>query len=263
MNLTVYVTYNCNCNCSYCDILKKNIEMDISFYDFAIKNRNIVNIYMLGGEPSLYSCFDEMIKINKNNNIKTNIITNGYCIDNILKCDSIILSLDGIEEYNNLKRKNQNYQKCMDIIKYCKKNNIDITINKVIDYDELEKQYLGKNIEYLKSLNIPTNYIIANNMCWDLNRLNETIKFLNENDISTQHYNFNCSLNTMYLLYDSSIKKWIFSNCFVQEQFKKYHSRCIKCINNSKCMICFSHTKHNSWVTSLRCNSTMGVDTFG
>jgi hypothetical protein len=52
--------------------------------------------------------------------IKTNIITNGYCIDNILKCDSnnSKFGWDRKKEYNKFKRKKPKLSKMLDIIKY-------------------------------------------------------------------------------------------------------------------------------------------------
>jgi len=69
--LTIFLTKKCNFDCSFCN-LHDNSHNDISFEKlksyiswiekFIIKNRpKILVIKLIGGEPTVYSQFDELI----------------------------------------------------------------------------------------------------------------------------------------------------------------------------------------------------------
>ncbi|MBM4128876.1 MAG: radical SAM protein, partial [Nitrospira sp.] len=87
--LQFYPTLECNFSCSFCfnrnikpfrEMSVKNLERFLS----VISDIGVKEIDMLGGEPTLYSHFHELIELIKEKNLKTTISTNGSAVE-ILK----------------------------------------------------------------------------------------------------------------------------------------------------------------------------------
>ncbi len=86
--LQVFITNVCNLKCEGCFakniISENNKHMTIEEYTKAIKafiEKGGKQINLLGGEPLLHPQLKEILKINKDNNIKTTIYTNGYFLN--------------------------------------------------------------------------------------------------------------------------------------------------------------------------------------
>lgn len=110
--LTVFVTNQCNLNCSHCSLLDIQTFKDgINYFLVNFKHGNSVNIQFLGGEPLLNFSFikdavDFLKKAGKNNNFKFtySITTNGTLlnrkeIQDFLICNNfnVTVSIDGEE----------------------------------------------------------------------------------------------------------------------------------------------------------------------
>src|SRR3989338_2532144 len=90
--LQVFITNVCNLRCTGCFarniIGENNHEIGLEEYgkviaDFVSKGGKQVNL--LGGEPLLHSKLLEIIALNKDNNLKTTIYTNGYFLNRFKK----------------------------------------------------------------------------------------------------------------------------------------------------------------------------------
>lgn len=78
------LTYNCNKNCSYCFAKGENerFPKEMSLDDFKLlldwfKKQRIKKISLLGGEPTTYSKFKEVMALLKKNGIEITLFTNG------------------------------------------------------------------------------------------------------------------------------------------------------------------------------------------
>lgn len=90
--LQIFITNICNLNCEGCfarSIIKKsNSHISIEEYQKTVKTfleKGGKQINLLGGEPLLHPNLKEILEINKKNNIKTTIYTNGYFINKYSK----------------------------------------------------------------------------------------------------------------------------------------------------------------------------------
>ncbi len=92
--LQVFITTCCNLNCRGCFARKvmgkRNQHISIEEYKAVLKKfkeRRGVQINLIGGEPLLHPKLKEIIQLNKEENIKTTIYTNGYFIKKYTKKD--------------------------------------------------------------------------------------------------------------------------------------------------------------------------------
>jgi len=86
--LQIFITNECNLRCNGCfarDIIKNDSSyMSLEEYQKVISEflkRDGKQINLLGGEPLLHPNIREIVNINKKENIKTTIYTNGYFLD--------------------------------------------------------------------------------------------------------------------------------------------------------------------------------------
>lgn len=85
--LQVFITNRCNLSCKGCfarKVMTDERDMPLSEYQTVIDgflDREGKQITLLGGEPLLHPNLREMIKINKDNDLKTTIYTNGKFIN--------------------------------------------------------------------------------------------------------------------------------------------------------------------------------------
>jgi len=102
------LTKHCNLNCLYCGAYApqyKQTEMDFRYFSFLIKilskNKQLPNIILSGGEPTLHSKFNKIIKKLEKYNFNIFLISNLIKIPNIEKEINIIFSihLDYLEIY--------------------------------------------------------------------------------------------------------------------------------------------------------------------
>lgn len=90
--LQVFITNACNLKCTGCFARKimadNNKYITLEEYSSAVKTfleKGGQQINLLGGEPLLHPELKQILKINKDNNIKTTIYTNGYFLDRYSK----------------------------------------------------------------------------------------------------------------------------------------------------------------------------------
>ena len=103
------ITRNCNLRCAFCgqwgnngffsDASGEEMNLDDWKKIIAELKADKPTITVWGGEPLVSSCFDEIITELKQNDFKTEIVTNGVLIDKhkktIQAVDTVYLSLDG------------------------------------------------------------------------------------------------------------------------------------------------------------------------
>jgi len=92
--LQVFITNACNLSCEGCfaesTIKENNLHMRIEEYEKAIANflkKGGKQINLLGGEPLIHPKLKEIMAINKSNEIKTTIYTNGNLLNRFKKED--------------------------------------------------------------------------------------------------------------------------------------------------------------------------------
>ncbi len=255
MKLTIYLTYVCDCICSYCNIKKDNICFEYDDYvNILSLYPNITEVSFLGGEPTLHPKFLSFLKYNREHNHKNILITNASNISDIEYinyCDELIVSLDGTEEYNSNVRHYQNFDNALHFIKVCKENNKKISINKVVTYNELLNEHiLYSNIEFLKTLSVPTQYILVNDIQYDINIIETFKKYM----YLFNTYNKLCdkNKNDKYIIkYDFRLCSWIMTKCMFNDS--SYNKDCDKCVYNTMCLSCPKHDVFESDLSCFRC----------
>lgn len=84
--LQVFITNRCNLNCDGCfarKIMKDLEEISLEEYSFVIEDfmkKNGQQINLLGGEPLAHTKLREILEINRINELKTTVYTNGYLL---------------------------------------------------------------------------------------------------------------------------------------------------------------------------------------
>lgn len=182
---TAWLTTNrtCNNNCSWCyarNSLQSKTIMDLDNAQKLVDNlkkRNIKRIILIGGEPTIYPYFIDLIKYIRKENIRVSIATNGRKFSDISFASKVLdagingidISLKAITEenykrdtgsyglkemldgYNNLKKLNfkpsmsyvivdDNHNKFDDLVSFLLENNItDCSIQFVKPVLELDK----------------------------------------------------------------------------------------------------------------------------
>ena len=158
MNLVLYITNQCNLNCTYCFVNKNNQVMEFQTYKNIIEEykEKIDTITIFVGEPLLqFELIKKIIEYNEQNKYSYNYIinTNGiYINDNLIKlCKEknilINISLDGNQESNNKNRFGKKTFKLIENnIKIVKNKEIECIINYVITPNNIE--YIKESLEY-------------------------------------------------------------------------------------------------------------------
>lgn len=94
ISASLYLTYKCQLNCYFCYFkdkrLDKNKSKELNLLEWKdiilqLKSNNISYISLLGGEPTLFSEIDELLKFLENENMITTITTNGRNVSEELK----------------------------------------------------------------------------------------------------------------------------------------------------------------------------------
>lgn len=170
----------CNLNCSYCDTKwanEKNVPYEIKSEEELyndIKNVNIKNITLTGGEPLIQENIDRLLKLlSKDMELNIEIETNGsIALDNFKSIsDRISFTLDyklpgcGMEQFMNT----DNYKLITknDTVKFVVSDRNDLDVARMIieKYNLLEKTvvYLSSSFRDIKPEQI-VDYMLENNM---------------------------------------------------------------------------------------------------
>jgi len=153
--LILIVTERCNLKCSYCLRAANDKENEISFdelepiilkaYSFGYRNMGIT-----GGEPLLYSGFDELIRLLGKLRFHVFLETNGYLLDEecivLLRSHlggnvEFLTSLDSYQEKtNDLLRGEGAYSQALKTIKLIKDSGFKLNINTVVTPHNLNSE---------------------------------------------------------------------------------------------------------------------------
>lgn len=170
LTLDVQITNRCNYKCEYCYSLSNHKEMSEKTYNKVLKISKVLNINTLeicGGEPLLHSKFTKFTKLAK----KFNLIlkTNGMLIDKYIELISkyyswVCVSLDGLENQNNIMRKSETNVSSKDkfeipisSIKELKRRNKNIKILVGSLVSKLNYKNILKLGDYLVNYKIPVD----------------------------------------------------------------------------------------------------------
>lgn len=175
--LFIRVTENCNAKCFMCNFAgnKNGHMMSISEMFELVKKLEKYNFKLIkftGGEPLTNPYLKDFIKMLKNKNYYTSIITNGFLlpkkIDELANAglDQIIVSIDGVDKSSNdvLRGTDGIFDSAIKGIRICKEKypNIHVRVNTVVS---------DKNIELLCQLN--EMLLLENVDEWSLTPLKE------------------------------------------------------------------------------------------
>ena len=158
------LTTRCNEKCKYCyrflDIKENNYEKNEQILRKLIAD-GVKALTWTGGEALLYNGFSNLLKIAKENGVKSKLLTNGKILANnndIRKIcdylDSLSLSLDSMNDEINIKmgRGKDQFSNVKIVLEYLKNRNLKTTINTVVSKVNIE--YLEELGNFLKNYNI-------------------------------------------------------------------------------------------------------------
>lgn len=154
--ILLYVTDRCNLQCKYCvgnwsarKIRDFTTQEIIKIID-QCKELGSCHFTIHGGEILLRNDTAEIIDYLKKDKFYVNLVTNGILlpekIDEVMKVDSLCISLDGREENNDFNRGKGTYKAIMKAIKLAKQRGLKFNVQAT-----LTKKNVG-DIEYLAEL---------------------------------------------------------------------------------------------------------------
>ena len=146
MELDLHVTNRCNLLCAHCIYDANHKKMDDVTIDTvkrilpSMKRMQVKEVHLTGGEPLVNPDLYDMISILKDNEFVIRLQSNGILMtdDTVarlkkLAIDSVLISIDGLEEAHNFLRNNSNsYQYAQDAIKRCLNAGIFTRVNTVL-----------------------------------------------------------------------------------------------------------------------------------
>jgi MoaA/NifB/PqqE/SkfB family radical SAM enzyme len=241
------VTNNtCNLNCRYCyggygnrkgyrDYSTKELLKIID----ELKELGTQLITLHGGESLLRKDIGELINYAKHKGFYISFNTNGYLVSakiSEIKCvDTVVLSLDGLEESNDKNRGKGCYEKVMEAIDIVKQNHLPLVISATLTRDNMHDMRALAELGHLKNIRIQYsilyNHEVLKDRCaeivmsdaeirqtvqeiWNLKKQGYPI-YYSENVLEvTIHWPF--SYEKRYITQDDaySLKKAIFLPCY-------------------------------------------------
>lgn len=151
--LSLFITNRCNLRCKYCFVIDESIDKAIldseydkqelfsiidEFYDMGTRM-----IFMLGGEPLVHPDIHEIINYIVDKGIYLHVVTNGTLIekrlDAIKRAHVLCVSLDGIDEANDVMRGKGCFQRAVRGIKASVAAGIPTRIHAVLTRWNLDK----------------------------------------------------------------------------------------------------------------------------
>lgn len=156
----IILTKKCNKNCSYCFASKDNDEMSLSTFSSILDKIKSKHIQLLGGEPTLHSQFDEVLRLayNKEEIESITLISNFLFSDDILntlisfinknpkKIGFLINSTD-LDIGNRMEVFKKNYNKIYEVM-YSHNRELNVVCGITIDENKTYEYYL-QYIDYL------------------------------------------------------------------------------------------------------------------
>lgn len=149
--LELRLTNKCNLKCTYCSIWnRKTKEMSTEevFNIIDSVSKDCCFIHLSGGEPLLRKDIGAIIShIDKQDGIFLTIATNGYYLkeklDVIKKVNLVVLSLDGPRQLHDSLRGEGSYDKVIEALDICKRNNIKAAVNMTLT---------SRNLDYINDV---------------------------------------------------------------------------------------------------------------
>jgi MoaA/NifB/PqqE/SkfB family radical SAM enzyme len=133
------ITNKCNLDCRYCFVKVNTIyktDLDLEEWRqvvFDLKQRGCVAITLMGGEPLLFDGLNELVTYSKNLGLAVDLITNGIGIEKhigtIRKVNSVMVSLDGNMEENDINRGKNSFKHVIAAIRILKDYRVPVRIN--------------------------------------------------------------------------------------------------------------------------------------
>lgn len=141
------VTNRCNLACTYCygDYFNRKAQ-DFTTEELLnlikeLQGMGTRSIYISGGEPLLREDIGTIIETIRNRNILCFMNTNGLLVPDKIKClkglDSLVISLDGDEDANDINRGRGTFLKIIKAIKVARAEGLKVTTNTVINLSNL------------------------------------------------------------------------------------------------------------------------------
>ncbi|KKR03876.1 MAG: hypothetical protein UT30_C0017G0015 [Candidatus Uhrbacteria bacterium GW2011_GWF2_39_13] len=148
LEINIHITDKCNLKCTYCysNFYKRHND-DISLHDIkrivdSFYEMGVIEVSLIGGEPFLHPQFPEIVDYVKSKGLFCSAVTNGYfvskLIDTAKKLDMICVSIDGLNEVNDLTRGNGSFNKAIEALEIMQKNNINRSIRATLQKHNLQ-----------------------------------------------------------------------------------------------------------------------------
>ncbi|MBE5821365.1 MAG: radical SAM protein [Clostridiales bacterium] len=165
---------NCNNNCSWCyakNTLKNNCMMNIDKAKLAVdelQRRNVKKIVLIGGEPTIYPYFIELISYIHKKGIKVSVASNGRMFKDIEFAQKVKEA--GVFHVDmSIKATNEEM--------YIKNTQVDGYQQMIEGYHNMKKV----------GINVSASYLITND---DKNEFNKLIEFLQKENINSILFEF-------------------------------------------------------------------------
>lgn len=153
----ISITNNCNLRCKMCDIPSKKVtELNTDIWKNVIlhaKKLSCETIVFSGGEPLLRDDIFELIPFVRNNNMRTCVTSNGYCIDKTTAkrlfsagVNVVNVSIEGPEKIHDWLRGEGAFSKAVEAIGNLQEANIETTIATMVS------RYNYKSLNYIIEL---------------------------------------------------------------------------------------------------------------
>lgn len=150
----IFLTYNCDLKCPFCyyRLYQQRNHKDIPIESWLklideLKQLGVMRVLLVGGEPLVYPGLSTLIEKIVASNMRFQVITNGVrmrshgkaIIENAKRCDSVQISIDGMEETHDSMRGQGNWAKSIDALRWVKENGIKANVNSVISSKNLDE----------------------------------------------------------------------------------------------------------------------------
>ena len=164
MNLNVLVTERCNFQCKHCLFQCPNdVSLRVENLEKTIKGLlkyDLANVSFSGGECIMHPEFKRMVDIVVDNNLTYNFTSNGFLyaeylpiVQNSLdKLKKVRFSLDGMEETHDYIRKKGSYKKVIEAVYFYKSLGIETSISFVANKKNIDE--IEDVVKLCKKLNI-------------------------------------------------------------------------------------------------------------
>jgi MoaA/NifB/PqqE/SkfB family radical SAM enzyme len=160
IHLELELTRKCNFRCSYCNLQHENSrELDeqdiIRLLDKY--QRDIAFVFLTGGEPLLYSHFDDLVdNIRRRGGIYLYVTTNGSLFSRnigvLKKVNLVSFSLDGPRETHEAHRPAGSFEKIMEAMRLAELNGIKVGVTCVLTKENVAR--IDEVLSFFEALNL-------------------------------------------------------------------------------------------------------------